>query len=534
MRLKNQYINYIINLVQKHKFTQFLGLLFTFSYSGLVMLGPYLSQYLIDKVVPSRSLYLLTKTLITFCFVCFMRPIIGFLQNFIYIKLSQDVTTSVKNDIFNNIIRQEIDFFKINSRGSIISRVLNDSEIIGEFVSNIFLVAIKNLVLVFFLFIGMFKVNKRITIYISLILVLFIIPYKYCISKIRESSLNRQQSYDDICSNLNETIINIVSIKIYKIQDYISSKFVYNLNKNRQDTIKLRNFNNGLSQILEFLNIFCIMTIYWLGFSDLFNGKLSLGMVMSLSLYFQNIISPIMSLLSCNINFQIIIPIIDRLQEFDVNNNYKIAEELDYGLTKKILVNDISFSYKEEFILKNFSCEFKQKSITCILGKSGVGKSTLIHIILGILKPQRGQIILKGNYQNENIAYVPQEITLFHFSIMDNIKLGDNKIQDKMIYDICKRLNLYEEIQRLPDKFNTVISDQINISGGQAQRILIARALAVNPYAIIMDEPTSSLDSKNKLDLIKTLKDLSKDHIIIIVTHDEQLSNCADYIIELG
>jgi ABC-type bacteriocin/lantibiotic exporter with double-glycine peptidase domain len=497
------------------------------------MLGPFLSQYLIDKVVPSGSTYLLKNTLILFCAICLMRPIIGYFQSYIYTKLSQDITTSIKKNIYINILNEEINFFKVNSRGSIIARVLNDSEILGEFVSNIFLVAVKNIILVIFIFIGMFKVDIKITLYILLILTFFVLPYKYCIETIRQSSLKRQRSYDKICTNLNDTIVNIISIKIYKVQDFLSSRFTYILNENKHDTIKLRNLNNGLTQILEFLNIFCIMAIYWFGFTDLFSEKLTLGKVMSLSLYFQNLLSPVMSLLSCNINFQIIVPIIDRIREFNSEYNYKEIVTIDYKKSKMILVKNLSFAYMDECILDDFSCEFKQKTITCIYGKSGVGKSTLINLILGIINPQKGEIVLEGNFKNEIIAYVPQEITLFHLSIIENIKLGNNNIQDSLIYEICKKLNLYDEIQHFPDKFDTIISDQINISGGQAQRILIARALAVNPYAIIMDEPTSALDNKNKLDLIRILKDLSKAYMIILVTHDDQLIKCADNVIEL-
>ena len=200
-------------------------------------------------------------------------------------------------------------------------------------------------------------------------------------------------------------------------------------------------------------------------------------------------------------------------------------------------MKNLSFSYNEDYkILEDVSFDIFKGQIIGINGTTGSGKSTLVDLILGLLKPNKGQILLNGeelnkkSYENINIGYVPQDTYISDDTIEENIGFNINKkdIDPTKIKEAIKSSNLDDFINNLPEKVNTYIGeDGVRISGGQKQRIGLARALYDDPNLLILDEATSALDNETEASIINEITKLKKDKIIIMIAHRlNTLKNC--------
>ena len=203
-------------------------------------------------------------------------------------------------------------------------------------------------------------------------------------------------------------------------------------------------------------------------------------------------------------------------------------------------VRNLRFGYNNEDVIKNFNYNFEINKFYLIKGSSGKGKSTLMNLLIGLIPYDSGEIFYNDqkfvNYKNENwykkISYVPQKITLLNNTIKDNITFSfENNFDDEKYINILKKVNLYHEFSNRENEIINELAD--NLSGGQAQRIGLARALYRDSKIIFLDEPTSNLDNKNENDFLKLVNKLKKDRMIIMISHKNHKNITFDDIIEL-
>ena len=224
--------------------------------------------------------------------------------------------------------------------------------------------------------------------------------------------------------------------------------------------------------------------------------------------------------------------------------NIKSIPEDKNLFVKKIILKDISFEYGEKKILNNINYKFEAGKIYGLKGVSGSGKTTLIDLILGLLKPSRGEIyinnidIIKNNITGKKYAsYVPQDIYLSDCSIAENIAFGlnYNDINFQKLESILEKSNLFEFIKKLTEGYKTEVGEKgVKLSGGQRQRIGIARALYNEKNLLILDEATSALDIEMENKIIKEIEKLKKDRIIILVAHRIKTLDICDEVITLS
>ena len=195
-------------------------------------------------------------------------------------------------------------------------------------------------------------------------------------------------------------------------------------------------------------------------------------------------------------------------------------------------------SYTNKQVLKDITFKVKPNELTAIVGRSGSGKSTILNIILRLIKPDSGKVLVDKediyNYTDDvyktNVSVVTQKSILFNMSIRDNLSLVDSNFKRQQ--EVCERLGIHEEILSLPKGYNTIIEENSsNVSTRLKQLLSIARSILTNSEILLFDEVTSSLDSTNTKSVVKVFKELSKDHTVIIITHKKEVMNKADHLI---
>lgn len=233
-------------------------------------------------------------------------------------------------------------------------------------------------------------------------------------------------------------------------------------------------------------------------------------------------------------------------EQLELKNNFHQKNDYyknNFNFQKNITLDNINFSYpKKEAILKNINLKVKKNSIIAIVGKSGSGKTTLLNILLGLVKDYEGNILIDNKYDIKNniniwqnkIGFIPQSIFVFNDTLKNNIALGieEKNISRQQLHAVIEKSKIDEFIKNLPNKEDTILNeDGKNLSGGQIQRIGIARALYNDPEILILDEPTSALDVKIEKEIFQILKRLNK--TIIFVTHNANNLDICDEIYEL-
>tara|TARA_B100000315_G_C14502703_1_gene553090 strand:- start:268 stop:1320 length:1053 start_codon:yes stop_codon:yes gene_type:complete len=251
-------------------------------------------------------------------------------------------------------------------------------------------------------------------------------------------------------------------------------------------------------------------------------------------------------------SFDLVVDEIEKLnltEYSDVQNKqfYNNKNE-DFSLRNNILIKDISFSYEsgKRTEINDITINIKKGTSVGLIGRSGSGKSTLVDIILGLLEPNKGGIyvddkninILKS-YWHKQIGYIPQDIYLLDDTIRNNITFGlqEDKINEKFLSEAIKVSQLENFVKLLPDKLNTIVGNRgVRISGGEKQRIGIARALYNKPKVMILDEATSSLDLDNENKILEEINENKDDKTLIIISHRNNTVKYCDliYVIEQG
>ncbi|WP_243259355.1 ATP-binding cassette domain-containing protein [Clostridium sp. 'deep sea'] len=219
----------------------------------------------------------------------------------------------------------------------------------------------------------------------------------------------------------------------------------------------------------------------------------------------------------------------------NIFNNKKSLSQVE-----SIQLKNISFSYgNDKQVLKNINLSLKSGSITAIVGKSGEGKSTIVNLILGFITTQCGEVLInniaitdfeKESYRN-SISVMWQDPYMFYGTILENIMVGKPSATIAEVVQAAKRVNIHDYIMSLPQQYNSFVGERgMTLSGGQKQRISLARCLLRDSPVIILDEPSSALDGENEIIIQKTLKELAKSKIILIISHRLQTINFADNI----
>lgn len=536
---------------------------------------PLLSLILVDKekfiTIPfvnyfiSNYLFRYTELQIIVFFVLFI-ALIFFIKN-IYLAflmyyqnfLIKKIKTHLSYNIFKNYISRDYDFFCYSSPSIFIRNILNDVGNTSIYILH-FINLIKEYFLIFSIFFFLLYVGGLETVLILVTLLCLVFIYFNITKKslAKRGSLIRQFSAQ-IIKVVNQTIGSIKDIKLYRVEKVIKEKFFKLINLNEK--LALTNtLIAGLPRLVfEIVIVYLILGIIVLFIITNKNIAEIIAYITLLTLCALRFL-PSFSIIGTSLtNLKVLKSAFDNtfkeLNSFQViekNDNYENKKKSFYQTQKKlnfsknINIKNIDFFYlsNRKKILDNFSLKINKGDKVGIVGESGIGKSTLVDIITGFLKPTAGQVCIDGvNLQDikylwqKSIGYISQEIYLLEDTIKNNIAFGieDKNIDEKLIIKALKSAQLFNFVNSLPKKLETLVGDRgKNLSVGQKQRLGIARALYFSPDTIILDESTSAMDLKTESRFLSNLFNQNKNTTIIMISHKTTSLKLCDKIFDLN
>ena len=445
--------------------------------------------------------------------------------------------------ILNKVTLYDEDFTKTISTSYIVDTAFNDVGNLMKIPDRIF-DSIGGLLNIIIALIILFSVNVYIGLLALVLNLIAIYALGFNIKK-RDYYLSFQRKHqDDISSLMGQILDGDREIKAFNMEESLNNYLEKYKKVWRRNYFKTRKYNDNFYVLVPTILGFGKIGIYFILAFLILNGSYDVSILVLVIGYYENIQNEFTKLS-------------DKLDEFSANSirlgrvykllNYKTKNMLDFGdnnndyIKGKVEFKNVSFMYEKQEILKNVSFEIPPQSFTAIVGKRGSGKSTIFRLLLRLYKANKGTILLDDdsiyNYTKEvyssNVSIVTQKPFIFDMSIRENLNLVDSNHEHQI--EACKRVGIHDYIMSLKDGYNTkLVADAENISNGQKQLIALARTLLSKSEVLLFDEVTSSLDINTSKHVMNILKDLKRDHTILMITHKPALMKMADDVIVIN
>ena len=492
-----------------------------------------LLAYLAGKLIPAIGSGDLTKVssiIVKSLFVFLVQKTAQFGQDVFIAKPSLEISEVMRGNLFSRIQKIKMNSVENISAGDITYRLTEDADRVSEVIYKTAQDTIPCTLQLLAVIIYMFYLDWSLTVSTFVLAPLIILSVNSFGRRVLIASEKSQESTSNLAGLIGESINGMSTIRAFAAENWIEKRFYKRLSTNKKakyKTLKLLAFQHP---VVGFVEAFGILAILGLGAARINLGLLTSEEFSSFFAAILMLIDPI-SHVSTNFNdYKQAEASIKRLK----NINQEPVEDDKENLRRisnfegKISFKKVNFAYKKDNqVLKNINLEIKRGEVTAFVGASGAGKSTMLALILKFITPNNGDIfiddknlkILNTKDIRKNIALVQQQPFLFSGTIIDVIRMGRNFTKEEVI-ESARKANAHNFIQKLPEKYETEITERgSNFSGGQIQRIAIARAILGNPSILLLDEATSALDAESESEVQKGLNRAMKDRTVIVIAH---------------
>jgi len=440
----------------------------------------------------------------------------------------------LRQDLFNKVQRLPLTYFYKEKTGLIMSRIINDAEIVSAVISSNFRDAVINLFYVITHLFILVYLNSELLMWALGAIPVVILPVTLFTRKISRSTERFQEKLADLNAHIQEFISGIKVIRIFRGEEFEKNKFIEINQKVFRRTFKGQFYLQLAPSLVELTSSLVVLGFFALGAKYIFSGKFTQGEFMAFLLTLLFLLRPLTQLsqmvgkvAQASSAGKRIFELIDRDSELPVSENQLVEFK---GLKDSIEFRDIQFMYPGTTIevLKNLNLKINKGETIAFVGSSGSGKSTLMDLLPRFFEPNGGEILVDGipleNFSvasiRRSIGIVTQDIFLFHGTIAENISYGTKVTSRKEIVSAARLANAHDFIQTMEKGYDTVLGVRgLNLSGGQRQRLVIARALLRNPDIMILDEATSALDAESEHMVNRALERLFRNRTTFVISH---------------
>ena len=469
----------------------------------------------------------------------------SFVQGFIMTGISNDVSYSLRKDISGKMNRLPMKYYESRTYGEVLSRITNDVDTLQQGLNQ----SITQLITSVTTLIGVFIMMLSINVWMTLCALLILPCSMFIISKVMKRSqkyFRQQQKYlGDVNGQVEEVYAGQNIVKVFNKEDAVMATFEETNKKLYKSGWKSQFFSGMMMPIMQFVgNIGYVMVALLGGFMTI-KGVIEVGDIQSFFQYIRNFTQPVQQIAQVTNMMQSAAAASERVFEFLEEEEEEQTVEhpvtLENGVEGQVTFEHVSFGYRpDQIIIKDFSEQVQPGQKIAIVGPTGAGKTTLVKLLMRFYDVNSGRILIDGHdireFDRRNLrecfGMVLQDTWLFNGTIMENIRYGRLDATDEEVIAAAKAAHAHRFIQTLPEGYNTVLNEEAsNVSQGQKQLLTIARAILADNRLLILDEATSSVDTRTEERIQKAMDNLMKGRTSFVIAHRLSTIKDADVIL---
>jgi len=519
--------------------------------AGLSMLSPFLLRAVLDRAIPTRDTTLLTLLVAGMIAIAIVTGVLSVAQTWISNAVGQRVMHDMRTAVYRHLQRLSLAFFTRTRTGEVQSRIANDIGGVENVVTNTATSIVSNVTTVLAAVVAMFLLDWRLALFALILLPLFVALTRRVGAERKRITTTRQRTMADI-STLVEESLSVAGILLGKTMGRgteLAGRFERE-SANLAD-LEVRQRMAGRWVMASIQMTFAIMpaAVYWFAGESFAHGghAISIGTLVAFTTLQTRLFFPVGQLLSIGLDIQTSLAMFDRVFEY-LDLPVEIDERPDARRLERVRgdvgFDGVSFRYSDDgpWTLRDVGVRVPAGTRVGVVGETGSGKTTLGYLVSRLYEATRGSVTIDGvdvrDVTLESLAdavgVVSQETYLFHASVRDNLRFARPEASDAELEEAARAARIHDLIASLPDGYDTVVGERgYRFSGGEKQRIAIARTILRNPPVLILDEATSALDTETERAVQEALDRLSEGRTTIAIAHRLSTIRDADQIVVL-
>lgn len=469
--------------------------------------------------------------------------VFNYFQGYIMATVTQKISNRLRKEISEKINRLPFKYFDSTSYGDVLSRVTNDVDSIGQTLGQSLPTLVSAIIMFFGSLIMMFYNNWIMAVSAVLSTIIGFVLMLLIIGKTQKYFLEQQAELGKMNGHIEETYSGHSVVKVYNAEKE-AKRYFSSINDKLYECAWKSQFMSGLMMpIMIFIGNFGYVVVCVVGAALAINGSISFGVIVAFMVYIRLFTQPLSQLAQAATNLQSTAAASERVFEFLAEKELEDESHKSQILNKvkgEVSFHNVHFGYNlDKIIINNFSAEVKAGQKVAIVGPTGAGKTTMVNLLMRFYELNSGEIKIDGvpinTLTRENVhdlfCMVLQDTWLFEGTIKENVVYSKEKVTDEEVISACKAVGLHHFIKTLPKGYDTILNDKANLSAGQKQLITIARAMIENAPLLILDEATSSVDTRTELLIQQSMDLLSAGKTSFIIAHRLSTIKNADLIL---
>ena len=511
-----------------------LPIFYLFFSTIITFIYPLFSKWAFDELVYRENREILSRIIFSFLFLIVLQKLISYFSEVGFFKFQKNTMLSLQKRILKKLFNYPMNFFDSNHSGYLTGRIRGDIAGLSFLFSDNLIMLLFDTIKVIVIFIILININTKLALLCLSIVPLMIITFRFNQNKIEKINQHIIDMNAEVEKELSDTFQGIVEYKCFAVEESGMNRAYWALKEYQQTEINKNTLLSRYRNTLSFCSHIGEVILLYFGINEISQNRLSFGDYIAFTGYLVILYQTLKNFSYSNVFFDYAKQSYRKLHQV-LNLELENSGLITFSRINEVEVNQLYFNYNNHDVLSNVSFKLKKGDKMQILGPSGCGKTTLLKLLIGFYRPSKGKILFNGqalfscDLKNlrQKVGYVPQNVFLFNLSIRENLIFSNDHSRDNEIYDILGRCNLLKLINELDMGLDYIINENgKNFSGGEKQRIAIARALLHRPDILILDEATSNIDSINAKNIEKYIIKSFSDRILINVTHKTVDTSC--------